>query len=344
MDCANIEKLLHALGCDKVRVGSTGWVYATCPLAFRHLKGSDAKPSFAISIAPGGASHYKCHACHSVGELPGLIWAISSHYKRDMTELMRLVQVHNVPSPDDLMARLKRINEGGEGKGYKRDEDSKVAGVQVSSHLAASVPKDLKFETLPETALDAVRVVPPDVMGYLLGPRRRLTPESVKQWELGWHPGMRRVAIPIRDSEGALVGISGRAFFDAQMPKYLHSSGFRRDYYLYGEYRVQRGVRGYLCEGFFDVIYLRQMGYNAVAMLGSHLSRFQAEKISKFFSEIVIVPDGDDPGYEAAEKARASLTTKLSTTVAKVPYGKDPDELDNDEMIDILGPVDPCSD
>jgi DNA primase len=135
------------------------------------------------------------------------------------------------------------------------------------------------------------------------------------------------------------VGISGRAFHAEQLPKYLHSSGFRRDYYLYGEYQARTGERGFLCEGFFDVIYLRQYGYNAVAMLGSHLSRFQVEKLVKFFSDVVIVPDGDGPGYEAAKKAEAQLSPRLPTIVAKVPFGKDPDQLDENELTSLLGPI-----
>jgi hypothetical protein len=252
---------------------------------------------------------------------------------------MRLVQTHNVPSPEDLMSRLNRISESGEGHGYSRSNVPKVAGVSVSPWLADAVPANVKLEVLPESTLDPIRTIPDFVMEYLTGPKRRLSLESIKMWELGWHAGVRRVAIPIRDAEGSLVGISGRAFYERQSPKYLHSSGFRRDYYLYGERLIKRGVKGFLCEGFFDVIYLHQMGYNAVAMLGSHLSRFQAEKLTQFFSELVIIPDGDGPGYEAAEKAQVQLASRLPTRIANVPEGKDPDELDSDEMIEILGPT-----
>lgn len=344
MDAPRIERLLHGLGCDKIKQGNTGWVYATCPLArWRHPSGADAKPSFAVSIEPDSASHYKCHACNATGELTALIWAILRNRKRTnsgpseakLAELLREVQAHNAPSPSDLKARMARINEDG----YQRHAGKTVAGVVVSPRTAAQVPVELELPTLPESTLDGLRNVPSDVLAYLTGPDRRLTPQSVETWELGWHARAQRVAIPIRDCSGALVGISGRAFLRDQLPKYLHSSGFRRDYYLYGEHRLRTGERGYLCEGFFDVIYLRQFGFNAVAMLGSHLSRFQVEKIVRFFSEIVIVPDGDGPGYEAARKAEAQLSSRLHTVVAKVPFGKDPDQLNDDELTTLLGPI-----
>lgn len=335
MDTSHIEKLLHALGCERIRAGNTGWVYATCPLLFRHVKGTDTKPSFAISIVPNGESHYKCHACNAVGTLNGLLWAIQKKYKRDVSALMRMVQTHNVPSPEDLMARLNRINDGG----YSRSEPAKVAGVQISPRLADSFSANIKLEVLPESTLVPFKDIPPYVLKYLLGPRR-MTSESTREWELGWHSAVKRISIPIRDAQNALVGISGRAFFDRQVPKYLHSSGFRRDFYLYGEHKVKRGVRGYLCEGFFDVIYLHMLGYNAVAMMGAHLSRLQAEKLTQFFSDLVVVPDGDAPGYEAAEKVMLQVGSRIPTTIAKVPEGKDPDELDSDELISILGPTD----
>ena len=337
MEAHHIEKMLQELGCDKIKQGNTGWVYATCPLArWRHPSGADSKPSFAVSIAPDGASHYKCHACNAVGELPYLIWKIARSSGRDLMGLLTFVQAHNTPSVLDLKERSERSDRA---PGDWLDSGTKkVAGVDLSARAAVNIPLDVKLPTLPETALDGLRAIPDDVFAYLIGPKRRLTPESVKGWELGWNRGVQRVAIPIRACDGALVGISGRAFLKDQLPKYLHSSGFRRDYYLYGEHKIRKGVRGYLCEGFFDVIYLHQFGYNAVAMMGSHLSKFQIGKIVEFFSEIVIVPDGDAPGYEAAAKAEASLTPRMTTTVANVPYGKDPDELDLQEMIEILGP------
>jgi hypothetical protein len=336
MEADKIEHLMQMLGCSKVKYGNNQWINATCPLApWKHPKGRDEHPSFGISIVPGSVSHYCCHTCRLSGDLLGLIYAYRRLSKREVGVLAKYVSDHNQLSLTEMLERMERAASGWYEK--NPEERPRIAGVTVSDHLASSVkPSELeKLIILPESDLDATRALPTEVMAYLLGPRR-LSEESIQKWELGWHPGARRIVIPIRDSAKALVGISGRAFDEGQRPKYLHASGFRRDFYLYGEDKIKTGGTGYLCEGFFDVIYLQQRGYDAVAMMGSHLSPFQVEKLVQFFSRIVIVPDGDAPGKEAADKAYKVLG-RCFPQIAAIPDGKDPDELDDDEMIGILG-------
>ncbi len=341
MDAVTIEQFLRDLGCADVVHGARV-VRATCPCArWRHRGGTDRSRSFAVFIETGGAvSHCKCLACGVKGSLEMLLWEVASRTNRDLAPTMRLLQKHNAPSWEEIQRwlddreRLKKAREEAEAAGVNQAPVPRreVAGIVVPTTLVVDQPP---LPVLDESELDEFTELPPEVLDHLLN-KRRLLLGTVEAWELRWHVAGQRIVIPIRDCEGRLVGISGRAYREAQRPKYLHSSGFRRDFYLYGEHRVRKDERGYLCEGFFDVMYLQQAGYNAVAMLGSYLSRFQIEKLRKFFTSLRIVPDGDQAGYEAAERISQMLSGLMPVSTAKVPEGKDPDELTSGEMIELL--------
>lgn len=336
MDAAHVEELLTRLGCEKIKQGYNAWVNATCPLApWRHASGADKQPSFGISVEVGGASKYKCHACGTSGELTYLLFTYARYSKKDVSDLMSFVQKYNQHSAAELEARRDRADE------YWKNGKNKVASVEVQPRAMERKMPIPELVVLPESALDETRNVPPGVMRWFRE-NRRLEDRTVREWELGWHPGARRVSIPIRDSDGALVGLSGRASplseHEGMKPKYLHSAGFRGAFYLYGEFKAVKQTKVHLCEGFFDVMYLWQRGYNAVAMQGSNISPFQVEKLKKLFKEVVIVPDGDQPGYVAADKAFLSIGAAMPVSLARVPMGKDPDELSDDEMLELLGP------
>jgi DNA primase len=91
-------------------------------------------------------------------------------------------------------------------------------------------------------------------------------------------------------------------------------------------------VPGYLTEGFFDVMRLQQQGVNAFAIMGSYLSAVQVDKITQMFSRIILVPDGDKPGAEAASRIGTMLSGRIPVSVFSMEDGKDPDELTEDEL------------
>lgn len=346
MDAADAVKLLTKLGCSniKVNLGST-WVGSTCPLArWRHKGGVDKHPSFGVSIhwdreSNGdykGESKFKCYTCGVSGSLAGESGLLRSITTKSKTKLPYIdgqdpylwVELRNEASTAQLAAKAKEVvnTSGWKFDPSKPRED--VSGFGLTAGTAAKLEE--APPPLAETELSRFTDPSPELLTYLRG-ERRLTDASIKQWELKWHEGARRIAIPIRDSLGQLVGVSGRAF-DGQRPKFLHSKGFRRDFYLYGERTCRRNEPGYLTEGFFDVIYLQQQGINAFAIMGSYLSQVQVEKCVSMFTRIVVVPDGDEPGEEAAERIQKRLGAQMSVVVSPMAVGKDPDELTAEEL------------
>jgi hypothetical protein len=316
--------LLIKLGCDRIKPNNRGdFISATCPLSqWTHKGGIDLHPSFGISIHPGGESKFKCFTCGMDGSLVNLLWRIGKESKKDLSALSAEVASKNQPSTSSVMRAIDSAQVG--WRGVSRDSSGLALAAKTATKLKEAPPP------LSETELNRFSDPTPEVMGYLVKDRR-LTPESIAKWELKWSERARRIAIPIRSTTGDLVGISGRAF-DKQRPKFLHSSGFRRDFYLYGERFCTRGVTGYLTEGFFDVMWLQQQGVNAFAIMGAYLSGVQVDKIIQMFTRIVIVPDGDKPGAEAADRIGDMLSDRIPVSVLPMAEGKDPDELTPDEL------------
>jgi DNA primase len=145
--------------------------------------------------------------------------------------------------------------------------------------------------------------------------------------------------VPIRDAEGKLVALSGRAWDDDSGPKYLHSR-FKRDRELYGQHKRTESRKGYLCEGFFQVIYLWQNGYmNALGRMGTHLSKQQIAKLVEWFDHLVVVPDGDKAGRDSAKRISESLSGRIATVeVSGMPDKKDADSLEPSQLAELLGP------
>jgi hypothetical protein len=122
-------------------------------------------------------------------------------------------------------------------------------------------------------------------------------------------------------------------------PKYLHSDGFQRNLFLFGEHRIQDGSKCvYVVEGHMDALMLWQAGYRpAVALLGSHPGGSQVEKLVAYYDRIVVVPDGDAAGEAMAADLTAAVAWRVPVVVRLPKKGCDPGELNYQEMAELLG-------
>lgn len=135
-----------------------------------------------------------------------------------------------------------------------------------------------------------------------------------------------RVAIPLHDQAGQLVGYAGRVVDDSTIgednPRYrlptkrerngvIHE--FRKTLFLYNGYRFKEPVDDLVVvEGFPSVWWMHQGGIpHVVATMGSDCSDEQAKLIVSLVNpsgRIWIIPDGD----EAGERYASTLLLKLS--------------------------------
>jgi 5S rRNA maturation endonuclease (ribonuclease M5) len=365
MDAGKIERLFSVLGSERTK-HTAAWVNGTCPFAqWRHSKGRDRRPSFGIAINAGGESHVFCHSCGVTGSARDMIWLLARFRSSGVWKEGDDGKRYWKPLP--WYARACRLVSGDCPSTAEFEYKSKFAEdpspVKISrtaywlgSPSSLEMPKpppidSLEYGLLPEKDLKPFAEIPPAVRDYLMGPRRRLTTTTIEVFELGWQPHRRRVVIPVRDHEGGLVAITGRAldkkvkdpetgeikWIPEQEPKFLHSKGFKRDYFLFGEHLADKTDEGILVEGHFDVLYLHQMGYpSTCGIMGSHMSAVQASKIVQFFKRVIILPDGDEAGAKAAEAWSHTLKGRIPVAVADVTPGKDPDNYEQDELDEML--------
>lgn len=149
-----------------------------------------------------------------------------------------------------------------------------------------------------------------------------------------------RLIFPLIDPHGRVIGFSGRAISDGDMPKYLHTAEteiFHKGRFLYGMHRaadeITKAEQVIFVEGFFDVIALHRAGVsNVVASMGTALSLLQIRQAVKPTStkRFMLLFDSDRAGQEAVERALEEAAPliragEVKASVLKLP-GKDPDE------------------
>ncbi|MDR1464330.1 MAG: DNA primase [Oscillospiraceae bacterium] len=142
-----------------------------------------------------------------------------------------------------------------------------------------------------------------------------------------------RVMVPIIDLRGNVVAFGGRVLDDSK-PKYINTSDTLvykkgRDVFALNFAKNEGGGQLILAEGYMDVIALHQAGFlNAVACLGTALTKDQAQLLARYAKEVVLSYDADEAGQAATRKALAILEqTSLKLRVLSLSGGKDPDEI-----------------
>ena len=126
---------------------------------------------------------------------------------------------------------------------------------------------------------------------------------------------IERITFPIRSASGKIVGFGGRTISGHQA-KYVNSPQtklFNKSYLLYGynfaKDSIYQNRAIIVTEGYLDVIMLHQAGFtNAVATLGTALTKEHIPLISRGNPKVILAYDGDNAGVGAALKASMMLS------------------------------------
>ncbi len=156
----------------------------------------------------------------------------------------------------------------------------------------------------------------------------------------GVYDAMRnRLIFPIQDQAGRVIAFGGRRLDDAEEPKYLNTAEsrlFKKGETLYALHHASRAIQtkrtAIVTEGYTDVIACHRAGVtNAVATLGTALTRDHAGVLRRMCDRVVLLFDGDEAGKMAADRAVdvffAEPLDVAIATLSKVTDAKDPDEL-----------------
>jgi len=147
-----------------------------------------------------------------------------------------------------------------------------------------------------------------------------------------------RIMFPLSDDTGRVIAFSGRLWREQAegtkpQGKYKNSRStllFNKSYELYHLDKAKQVAKKnhelYLMEGFMDVIAAYRAGIeNAVASMGTALTREHVAHLSKFTKKVILAYDGDKAGRLATAKALEVLD-KQEVEVVQIPDQMDPDE------------------
>jgi len=142
-----------------------------------------------------------------------------------------------------------------------------------------------------------------------------------------------RIVFPIQEEDGSVVGFGARAL-GSEEPKYLNSPEsplFSKGRCLYGLQVARPFIRekdqAIVVEGYMDLLALHQAGIrNAVATLGTSLTREHVLRLRRYSGNLLCVFDGDEAGERATMRAvDICLEAGVWGKVLRLPPQHDPD-------------------
>lgn len=142
-----------------------------------------------------------------------------------------------------------------------------------------------------------------------------------------------RIMFPLTASTGMINGFSGRIYKTSDTSKYVNTQEtkiFKKGETLYNYQAAKKEARlkGYVivCEGFMDVIRFYIKGYkNAVALMGTALTKEQYLLIKALSPNIYLCLDGDSAGQKASLNIGEEYFEEENLKIITLPNDDDPD-------------------
>ncbi|MFA6287466.1 MAG: CHC2 zinc finger domain-containing protein [Opitutaceae bacterium] len=159
-----------------------------------------------------------------------------------------------------------------------------------------------------------------------------------------------RIAIPLHDQDGKLVGYAGRVIDDgavsAETPRYLFPSErvrdgvrhvFDRSLFLYNGFRIKAPCDDLvIVHGFTSVWWLRQNGFgNVVALMDGRCSERQAELIVSLVKptgRVLVMTGRNAPGNELAQSILIQVCTHRSVRQVALEQNQQPTDMTGEQL------------
>ncbi len=157
-----------------------------------------------------------------------------------------------------------------------------------------------------------------------------------------------RLIFPITDVRGRVIAFGGRVLSaEATGPKYLNSpetSLYHKGRELYGLYWAKGAIRreeaALVVEGYMDYVSLAARGVeNVVAALGTAMTPEQAQLLTRYTGQVLLLYDSDAAGLRATFRSGDEiLRAGGHPMVVTLPPGEDPDSVAREGGSDALKP------
>jgi DNA primase len=144
-----------------------------------------------------------------------------------------------------------------------------------------------------------------------------------------------RLMFPIHSVSNRVIGFGGRVLSDEdkKSPKYMNSGetpAFHKSEVLFGLNHARNAIREadeiIIVEGYFDVIMLHQNGIrNAVAPLGTALTREHMHLVGRYTRNVTLIFDADPAGEKATWRSiELLLEGEYKIRILRLPMNMDP--------------------
>jgi DNA primase len=134
--------------------------------------------------------------------------------------------------------------------------------------------------------------------------KRGFSWSTIYHWGIHYDPLTDGIVVPVVWEE-EWKGVILRPL--QQMPKYQNNPGLKKSQLLFGEIYPNKDYI-ILVEGVLDAVWLWQLGYNTVSILGDALSFEQVQILKRYrYGEVVLALDNDEGGYKGTEAAERLL-------------------------------------
>jgi len=319
----DVREVLRHYGVD-VKAGNRDQHHGRCPLPLHQCQRRGQ--SFSAHLERG---IWKCFGCGAQGNILDFACRME---KLDPT------------NPDDIRKTALILA-----------ERYGIVSQKPAAASAKKPPAPANMPTVVNAPLDFnLKNLDPD-HPYLVG--RGFTKETIAKFELGFcSRGLMkdRIAIPLRDSQGALVGYAGRVVDDGAIteenPKYRFPSvrehggkryEFSKGLFLYNAHTIATPADELvIVEGFAATWWLVQHGfYHTVALMSATCSPEQAALIVGMVprrGKILIMPDGDQAGRYCAESLLKQLSPYRTVRWPELIGGRKPQHCSGDELCERL--------
>ena len=310
--------------------GSNYW--GVCPFH------SDTNPSLCVSP---DKQIYTCFVCHKTGNAFNFIMDYEHvsfmEAVRKVADMSGIKVDINVPEKKNVNSNLYKIYE----------DSSKIYQNNINNALATEAKTYLSNRGITDEIIKEFGI------GLSLKKRDVLVKSLSNKYDMKdliesglviknetgiFDSYQNRIMFPLWDLEGRIVGYSGRIYDTTEGSKYINSREskiFKKGELLYNYHRSRDICREkdtvYVMEGFMDVIASYKVGLtNTVAMMGTAVTKIQANLIKRMASNIVLLFDGDDAGAKATQRSIDELLSiGVTPKVVRLEDNLDPDEYIN---------------
>lgn len=185
---------------------------------------------------------------------------------------------------------------------YQKDDSV----IDQIDKILDSEPEFKPFDNILIKRLNNQALESPRAIRYFEG--RRITKDSMSKFSLGYSENQDMITVPISDPLGSMfVGFVARSI---EGKDFKNTPGLPKSKVLFNLHRVKVYDTVYVVESSFDAIRLDQCGLASVATLGANVSRKQLDLLTKYFNNVIIIPDNDDAGQNMARTIQDRMGTR----------------------------------